>query len=132
MKNERKVKPGGHEHNYLTTAAAAGRRGGVTPFNVLPIGNGAGKTRAGDYGHGAGTPWRLADWWVRYICPPGGTVLDCFAGTGTIPLAADANDCNAVGIEKMPKYYEIMRERVEAAAAKPRTLRMEMTPDLPY
>jgi DNA modification methylase len=118
--------PSGAHLREAVISAAAERRGGVTPFNLLPVAAGDSTSSAGAHGHGAGTPYALADWWTRYICPHGGTVLDCFAGTGTIPLAADANDCNAIGIEKMPKYYEIMRERVELEATKPRTLRMEM------
>ena len=43
---------------------------------------------AGSHGHGAGTPIKLVDWWMRYICPPGGAVLDLFIGSGTSALAA--------------------------------------------
>lgn len=60
------------------------RDGCVTPFNLLPLANTNSVTSAGALGHGAGTPTPLAAWWVRYICPPGGVVLDPFAGVGSI------------------------------------------------
>lgn len=91
---------------------AAERRGGVTPYNVLPMANNSGKDSAGAFGHGAGTPAPLADWWVRYICPPGGVVLDPFAGSGTMPLAARAQGKGFIGIEKLPKYYQIAAARL--------------------
>lgn len=86
---------------------AAARRGGVTPFNVLPCGKGAANT-----GHGAGTPLALMRWWARYICPPGGTVLDMFGGSGTAGLAAEAEGRNAILIERHPPYVEIIRRRI--------------------
>jgi DNA modification methylase len=119
--------PSGAHLREAVISAAAERRGGVTPFNLLPVAAGDSATSAGAHGHGAGTPAALADWWIRYICPPKGTVLDPFAGSGTIPLEAIKNQCHAIGIEKMSKYYEMMRARVEAEEARPRTLRMGLT-----
>lgn len=104
--------PSGQTMRKGRCAAVADERGGVTPFNVLPIANADSKSSAGVHGHGAGTPLKLADWWTRYICPPGGIVLDMFAGSGTMGLAAIQNQCNFIGIEKMPKYYKVMCERL--------------------
>jgi DNA modification methylase len=106
---------------------AAERRGGVTPLNVFPAGNGGGgASRSGAHGHGAGTPSQLADFWIRYICPPNGVVFDPFAGVGTIPLQAIENGRDFVGIEKMEKYYEIAKKRIDESLATPRTIRMEI------
>ena len=80
--------PAGLETNYRRSAEATIRRGGTTPFNCLPFGPRGGPHRASDHGHGAGTPYNLAAWWVRYISPPGGLVVDPFAGTGTKGWAA--------------------------------------------
>jgi DNA modification methylase len=99
--------------NRKRMADAAGRRGGVTPFNVLPISNGNSQTSAGAYGHGAGTPDLLADFWVRYISPPGGVVLDPFMGSGTIPLAAIRRNRSATGFEQMPEYFEMAQVRLD-------------------
>ena len=99
----------GKEH---TTAAD---RGGSTPFNLIPIGV-TSHDSAGAHGHGAGTPLKLADWWTRYICPPGGTVCDPFTGSGTMGIAALNNGCNFIGCEKMPKHYETACARLANAA----------------
>lgn len=104
--------PSGRVVNSKTISNAAVRRGGVTPYNVIPIPNNGPRSTGAITGHGAGTPMALADWWVRYICPTGGTVLDPFVGSGTMALAAIQNGCNAIGIDKMPEYIEIARQRI--------------------
>lgn len=98
--------------------AASEERGGTTPFNVLPISNANSRTSAGSHGHGAGTPLALCRWWVRYICPPGGTVLDPFLGSGTVALAALKEGRKCVGIERHPPYVAIARNRVDEALGK--------------
>jgi DNA modification methylase len=104
--------PSGAHGRELVKYEAAERRGGVTPFNVLPIASANNATSAGAYGHGAGTPPQLADWWTRYIVPPGGTVLDPFNGAGTMGVAALQNGAHYIGIEKMAKYVDVSHERL--------------------
>lgn len=99
----------------MRTAAVG--RGGVTPFNVLPFGGGSSGS-AGAHGHGAGTPLALARWWVRYICPPGGTVLDPFSGSGTVALAALKEGRSAIGIERIPSYHAIAQRRIAEEQAR--------------
>ena len=105
----------GGKLNRERIGASAGARGGTTPFNVLPVANSNSTNSAGSTGHGAGTPEKLARWWVRYITPPGGTVLDPFLGSGTTALAALAEGRLCVGSERFPKYAEIARRRVREA-----------------
>jgi DNA modification methylase len=112
--NERVAFPSGNSVNRAKCLESAVRRGGVTPFNVLPMGNGSRHDMAGMHGHGAGTPINLADWWLRYLCPPGGVALDPFLGSGTTILAALKQGKSAIGIEKMPTYFEIARSRIAA------------------
>ena len=97
-------------------ANAALERGGSTPFNLLPIANADSQSSAGANGHGAGTPLELCRWWTRYICPPGGVILDPFAGTATTGIAALEHGCDYVGIERYAKYVPIARQRLEQAA----------------
>lgn len=49
---------------------------------------------------------------VLYSCPPGGTVLDCFAGSGTTGLVAQQSGRNAVLIEVNAGYAALARKRL--------------------
>jgi hypothetical protein len=106
-------RPSGLSMRRGRCAAVADERGGVTPFNVLPIANANSSNSAGSHGHGAGTPEPLADWWTRYICPPDGTILDPFVGSGTMALAAMKRGRKAIGIERDPGYFATACGRVE-------------------
>lgn len=109
------VGPSGNSMNYRKMLQSVKARGGTTPFNLIPMGNGRRGQTAGSYGHGAGTPPALMRWWTRYICPPGGTVLDPFLGSGTALLAAYAEGRECIGIERVPEYVAIARKRLHAA-----------------
>lgn len=103
-------------------AGVALERGGSTPLNVIPLANTNSQSSSGTHGHGAGTPLKLADWWTRYICPPGGVILDPFFGAGTMGLAAVQNGCDFIGIEKESEYCEIARRRIDEARKEARQL----------
>ena len=45
-------------------------------------------------------PITLMEWLVTLITPPGGTILDPFAGTGTTLQAAAQKGFNSIGIEQ--------------------------------
>jgi site-specific DNA-methyltransferase (adenine-specific) len=49
-------------------------------------------------------PVELMRWLVRMVCPPGGLVLDPFAGTGTTGAAAQHERCDALLIEQSRDY----------------------------
>lgn len=109
--------PSGYSRRQARTAEAAIERGGVTPFNLLPVSNSNAHDSAGSNGHGAGTPLELAKWWTRYICPPGGVVIDPFIGSGTMGLAAMEYGNSIIGIEKDAGYFAIAQKRIEQAQA---------------
>lgn len=111
----------GRSFNRQRSVAAWKERGGVMPFNLLPIGvSGVATANAGAYGHGAGTPLELCRWWTRYICPPGGRILDPFAGSGTTGIAALEHGCEYVGIERYAKYIPIAEARLAKAGEQTR------------
>ena len=56
----------------------------------------------------------LMRWLVRLITPPGGTVLDCFAGSGSTGLAACSQGFSCILIEKELEYIEDCRRRLAA------------------
>lgn len=93
--------PSGHQVRHARVAATVEYNGGATPFNVLPIANtdSNSKQSAAAKGHGAGTPYKLCDWWVRYVTPPGGSVADPFCGSGTTGIAAVGNGRRFQGCE---------------------------------
>lgn len=64
-------------------------------------------------------PIALIRWLVRLVTPPGGLVLDCFAGSGTTLVAAKLEGLRAVGIEREIEYAEIAWRRVEGAGDEP-------------
>ena len=53
-------------------------------------------------------------WLVRLVTPPGGIVLDPFAGSGTTCMAAKAEGFHYLGVELSEEYCEIARRRVAA------------------
>ncbi|MFJ2110564.1 DNA-methyltransferase [Streptomyces sp. NPDC087850] len=62
--------------------------------------------------HDTPKPLELMRWLVRLVCPPGGTVLDPFAGSGTTLLAAVAEDMKAIGVEQHEPYARIAASRL--------------------
>jgi DNA modification methylase len=57
-------------------------------------------------------PIDLMRWLVRLVTPPGGTVLDPFAGSGTTGCAAVLEGFDFVGIEREAEYVAICRARL--------------------
>ncbi len=110
--NCRKSVPSGHQTTEGRMRSACVKRGGVTPFNIVPIPNG--RLREG---HVAGTPLALCGWWLRYLCPPGGNALDPFSGSGTCGVAAVKQGKGYVGIERDAGYHRIARRRIAEAEA---------------
>lgn len=111
--------PSGQQRDAVRMLAASERRGGVTPFNCLPAGNGSPPELRARKGHPAGTPVRVADYWLRYLCPPGGTACDPFAGSGTVGVAALKQGKSFIGVEALPKYHAIAERRLAAAQPEP-------------
>jgi DNA modification methylase len=61
----------------------------------------------------------LMRWMVRLITPPGGVVLDQFMGSGTTGVAAAAEGCRFIGIERDADSFEVARARNLAAVGSP-------------
>lgn len=78
--------------------------------------------RAGRSTHPTVKPVELMRWLCRLVTPPGGVVLDPFAGSGTTGVAALREVFRFIGVEKEEEYVRISRERVRRAAAEPRQL----------
>ncbi|MCP3060959.1 site-specific DNA-methyltransferase [Myxococcus sp. K38C18041901] len=113
----RRVSPSGMSVRAGKIVETVAERGGVTPYNLLPISNGNSVTSGGAKGHGAATPEALCDWWVRYITRPGDLILDPFFGSGTVGAAALKAGRSVVGIEQHAPYVELSRQTLITAEA---------------
>jgi DNA modification methylase len=84
----------------------------ANPGNLIKI-----KVGGGQMGHKlaheneAPFPQALAEWFIRSWCPPGGTVLDPFSGSGTTVAAAMALGRRGVGTDIRLSQCELGRRR---------------------
>jgi site-specific DNA-methyltransferase (adenine-specific) len=71
--------------------------------------------RSADNRHPTVKPTALMRYLCRLVTPPGGFVLDPFAGSGSTGKAAVCEGFDFVGIEREAEYVEIARARIAAA-----------------
>lgn len=89
----------------------------------------SGKANAEDrrgFPHPTIKPVNLKRWLVRLLTPPGGTVLDPFAGTGTTGEAALLERRNVLLIEREESYFRCIEQRLSEVRAE----HIERTPPL--
>jgi site-specific DNA-methyltransferase (adenine-specific) len=77
----------------------------------------AGKADRAGSKHPTIKPISLLRWLVRLVTPPGGTVLDPFAGSGTTGAAALAEGRRAILIEREAEYIADIRRRLSGGKA---------------
>lgn len=111
----------------------------ATSAKLLPINNGAArfayipKASRRERNEGLDTPSThptvkpvtLMRWLVRLVTPPGGTVLDPFAGSGTTGIACAIESLGFVGIEQNAEYVEIAERRIAYWTPEPLPLFVE-------
>lgn len=59
-------------------------------------------------------PLKLIERIIKVHTKPGHTVLDCFAGSGTVGEASAKHACNSILIDKNPEAWKIIQERMES------------------
>jgi len=79
----------------------------VYPTNVLHF-----ATECGNKAHSAVFPVALPAWFIRLFTVEGDVILDPFMGSGTSAVAARNLSRYYVGIESLPEYVEIARQRL--------------------
>lgn len=115
-KPSRKEKDHGLEHLPMRTGGeATGRADGSAGVNNPRAG--AGRTGGARNIHPTAKSIALMEWLIRTITPPGGTVLDMFAGSGTTGVAALKAGRNAVLVELTDEYLPIILGRANRAIA---------------
>lgn len=70
-------------------------------------------------------PVDLMAWLIRLVTPPGGIVLDPFAGSGTTGIAALREGCAAILIEREAQFVADIERRIAFAAGEGRHSRLE-------
>lgn len=63
--------------------------------------------------HPTQKPIAIVEPLLLYACPPGGTVLDIFAGSGTIGLVARRHQMNAILVEGNPQFIDVIQSRLD-------------------
>ncbi|GGL19108.1 methyltransferase [Sphaerisporangium melleum] len=102
----KRPKEGRASYYYDLSEAEDGTRDVVT-VNVAP----------GSDGHSATFPYALIEPRILSSCPPGGTVLDPFCGTGRALEVALRNGRNALGFELSASFIEVARGSVSKQTA---------------
>ena len=88
--------------------------GGADPGNVVLIP----QTYNQHYGvkHTAAMPEGLAEFFIKCCCPPGGFVLDPFAGSGTTVVVARRLGRRAAGLDIHPSFVKHAQQRLSSDA----------------
>ena len=91
---------------------------------------GSGRTSSGVRNfHPTVKPASLMRWLCRLITPPGGLVLDPFAGSGTTGVGAISEGFGFIGMEMDPGHHSIAMARLEhASSSAPETNREDYKP----
>ena len=76
-------------------------------------------------------PEELVERLVSSLTKPGQTVLDPFAGSGTVGAVCNRLERKCVLVERAPEYVEIIRSRLSGSATKPRDLLTDVVPLAP-
>lgn len=95
-----------------TTMETYGDSGGASRFFYCAKASAKERPKVDGQGWPTVKPLALMRWLVRLVTPPGGTVLDPFAGTGTTLQAADLEGFDAIGIERDELAYRLICQRL--------------------
>lgn len=108
---------------YCAKASRAERNAGLEGFDKKPLHRSSGDQSPGTF-QAEGTERAARNfhptvksidvmrWLVRLVTPPGGTILDPFAGSGTTGIAATLEGFDFIGVEKEADYVSIAEARI--------------------
>jgi site-specific DNA-methyltransferase (adenine-specific) len=81
----------------------------VYPTNVLHL-----ATECNNKNHSAAFPDALPEWFIKLFTKEGDTVLDPFMGSGTTVFVAQRMMRNSIGIEIVPEYFKLVKEKLDS------------------
>lgn len=89
----------------------------ANPGNVIDCGAAGGNNMGSKLAHENEAPFpeRLAEFFIRSFCPEGGTVLDCFSGSGTTAAVAMRLGRSAVAMDVRESQIDLTKRRVAEA-----------------
>ena len=97
----------------LTGVLSYGDTGGASRFFYCPKAGKKERPNVNGVAHPTVKPMALMQYLVRLVTPPGGTVLEPFAGSGTTIEAALNEGFNVIGIEMTDEYLPLIMARIE-------------------
>lgn len=101
--------------------------GGASRFYYCPKATQAERVRVDGVSHPTVKPLALMQWLIRLVTPPGGTVLDMFAGSGTTGEAAVNEGRSALLIEQGHEYLPLIRIRLARVKLTPVVVKPALT-----
>jgi site-specific DNA-methyltransferase (adenine-specific) len=73
------------------------------------------RPRVNGVAHPTTKPLALMRWLAKLVTPPGGTILEPFAGSGTTVEAAILEGFNVIAVEREHDYLPLIEQRIERA-----------------
>lgn len=104
-----------NEHEFILFATKNSRfhcKGARNILRGIPAFSSGAKRTDGDMVHPAQKPVALISRLITDSTPEGGTVLDCFMGSGTTAVAAILTGRNFYGCELQRRYVDIAEQRL--------------------
>lgn len=92
-----------------------GDRGGASRFMYVAKAPKSERPVVEGVSHPTVKPLALMRWLIRMVTPPGGTVLDPFAGSGATVEAAMQEGVTCIAIEREVEYLPLIAARIERA-----------------
>lgn len=89
-----------------------GDSGGASRFFYVAKADTSERVRVDGIAHPTVKPLALMRWLVRLVTPPGGTVLEPFAGSGTTVEACILEGFQCIAIEREADYLPLIRQRI--------------------
>jgi site-specific DNA-methyltransferase (adenine-specific) len=89
-----------------------GDTGGASRFYYVAKADASERVRVNGTAHPTVKPLALMRWLVRLVTPPGGTVLEPFAGSGTTVEACIVERFNVIAIERADEYLPLIESRI--------------------
>lgn len=99
-------------------AIAYGGEGGASRFFYVAKASPRERPNVNGVIHPTVKPLKLMEHLVKLVTPPGGVVLDPFAGSGTTIEAAINNGFEVIGIEREQGYLPLIQARIDRANEK--------------